>query len=223
QMLVIDCQTGTPPEVAAIVPGSPNVYKGTTEVIRFAAEDEKCIELLVTDPDTPEKVTVRAKAVNFDADLSEMVPDVTQFTTGANDTLKFDICLPDCPLTDGEPAIIDFLVMDDACSLPLIDTMRVIFEIEDLGNEAPYIVDNKNIIPVTLNAGENFELIIQGKDNDGDLLSLEASPGNDFHLQDFGMSFLTLLAKPGEITKIFRWTADCEKYDLANNSEFSLT
>ena len=223
QMLVIDCQTGTPPEVAAIVPGSPEVYKGTTEVIKFAAEDEKCIQLLVTDPDTPEKVTVRAKAVNFNANLSEMIPDVTQFTTGANDTLKFDICLPDCPLTNGEPAIIDFLVMDDACSLPLIDTMRVVFEIEELSNEAPYIIDNKNIIPVTLNAGESFELVVQGKDDDGDLLSLEAIPANDFLLQDLGMTFHTLQASPGEITKVFRWTADCEKYNLAVNNPLSLT
>ena len=222
QMLVIDCQTGTPPEVSATVPGRPEVYKDSTTVIKFAAEEEKCFQLQVTDADAPEKISVRAKAVNFNADLSEIFPELTQFTTGSNDTLKFDICLPDCPLANGKPAIIDFLVMDDACSLPLMDTMRLIFEVEDAGNEVPYIVDNKGIIPITLNAGETFELVIQGKDNDGDLLSLEAVP-EGFSLQDLGMNFPTLQAGPGEITKIFRWTADCEKYNLEDNNSLSLT
>ncbi len=224
QMLVIDCQVGTPPKVSALVPGDTTKYEGSTEVIRFTAEDEKCIQLLVTDPDTPEKVTVRAKAVNFDADLSNMIPDVSQTTTGVGDTLKFDICLPNCPFTNGEPAIIDFLVMDDACSLPLIDTMRMIFEIEEVINETPYILDNKNIIPVTLDAGESYELVIQGKDDDGDFLSLDAVPDDDgFRLRDVGMSFQTILADSGQIAKVFRWTPDCERFNLADTNRFSLT
>ena len=223
QMLVIDCQTGTPPQVSARVPGRPEIYKGVSEVIKFAAEDEKCVQLLVTDPDAPERITIKAKAVNFQANMNEVFPPVTQFTKGAGDTLIFNICLPNCPLTDSGPAIIDFLVMDDACSLPLLDTIRMIFDVEAINNAAPFIVDNQEALSVNLNAGETYELVVQGKDNDGDILSLDVvSDIEGFRLQDYGMTFQTLAAGPGEITKVFRWTPNCEDYELDTFNQLGL-
>lgn len=223
QMLVIDCEISTPPSTTAIIQGDPVIYEDSPPVITYSVDENKCIQFQVTDPDPAEKITIKAKAVNFDADLSDIFPDQTQVLYGNSDTLKFDICLPNCPLTSGEPAIIDFLVMDDACSLPLIDTMRMTFALEDDGNESPYIIDNKNILPITLNAGESFELVVKGQDDNGDFLSLEAVPVDDnFRLRDYDMSFPTLEAGPGGITKIFRWTADCEKYNLAENNDLSL-
>ncbi len=222
QMLVIDCDAGTSPTATGQINGRPDIFSGISdEVIYFGKDDDKCMKLFVTDPDSPEKITIKAIAVNFEADMESIIPTETLITSSPRDTLEFEICLPDCPLTKG-PAIIDLLVMDDACSLPLMDTLRLVYEMEDSGNKEPYIVNNKNIVNVNMELAETYELVIEGKDDNKDVIFLDAQP-DGFSLDDYDMSFRTVQANPGEIKTVFQWNADCAAFDFSEKNEFDIT
>ena len=225
QMLVIDCDPGSPPEIAGQVKGADELYQ-EGQVLTFGVEDEKCLEISVTDPDVlaegREQVTVQATGVNFDQDIQALIPRTRGILEGANDKLTFDFCLPECPYTeDGSPMIIDLVAYDDACSVPLTDTLRITVNVEGPENEDPFIVDNPSALSVELKAGDPYELPIQGLDNDGDQLSLTAE-GVGFDLADYGMELREVLLVPGEVRKTFIWNADCATFPFEDRNEFEV-
>ncbi|MEQ9437638.1 MAG: gliding motility-associated C-terminal domain-containing protein [Cyclobacteriaceae bacterium] len=219
QMLVIDCNPGETPNIEARVKGETEFYQeGTT--LQFGLEDEKCLELFVTDADPEEVITVEAIGVNFDQNIQDLISPRLSILNGPNDTLKLDFCLPDCPYVRG-PMIIDLIAYDDACSVPLRDTLRLTIEVEGPQNSDPFIVGNPNILNVNLNVGENYELEIQGLDEDEDVLILEAF-GDDFDLDDLGIELREQLLVPGEVKKVLTWTPDCEAFDFRAQNEFTV-
>ena len=225
QMLVIDCDPGDAPEITGRVKGADAMYQ-EGEVLNFGVGDEKCLEMFVTDPDITvdgsEQVTVRAIGVNFDRDIQELIPLSLTVLEGANDTLAFEFCLPECPYTDdGSPMIIDLVAYDDACSVPLTDTLRITVNVEGPANEDPFIVDNPTIINAVIDAGETYQLPIQGIDNDGDQLSLTAS-GVGFDLADYGMELREVLLVPGEVRKTFVWNTDCATFPFDVQDAFEV-
>ena len=225
QMLVIDCDPGSAPAITGQVKGEIALYQEGT-VLNFGVDDEKCLEMFITDPDITadgsEQVTVRAVGVNFDQSIQELVPLSLTVLEGANDTLAFEFCLPECPYTpDGSPMIIDLVAYDDACSVPLTDTLRVTVNVEGPENEDPFIVDNPTVLDVAIDAGETYGLPIQGIDNDGDQLSLTAQ-GIGFNLADYGMELREVRLVPGEVQKTFVWNTDCATYPFDQQGEFEV-
>lgn len=219
QMLVIDCNPGNAPVITGKVKGAGTFYN-ENEVIRFTEDDARCLEIFVIDKDPDEKITIKAEGVNFDEDIQHLIPSTLNLLNGEHDTLKFDLCLPECPYTKG-PMIIDVIAFDNACSQPLSDTLRLTIEYEGPKNEDPFIVNNPNVINVELNAGDIYELPIQGIDNDGDQLSL-IGYGEGFDLNDYGMSLVEELLIPGEVKKTFRWNADCALFNFKDQNEFTV-
>nr|WKN37670.1 gliding motility-associated C-terminal domain-containing protein [Tunicatimonas sp. TK19036] len=219
QMLVIDCNPGETPEIQARVKGSTAFYQEGT-MLQFGLEDEKCLELFITDADPEEIITVEAKGVNFDQDIQALVSRKLSILNGPTDTLRLDFCLPDCPYVRG-PMIIDLIAYDDACSVPLRDTLRLTVEVEGPQNSDPFIVGNPNVLNVDLNVGEEYELEIQGLDEDEDILILEAF-GDGFDLDDLGIELQERLLVPGEVKKVLTWTPDCEAYDFRSQNEFTV-
>ena len=225
QMLVIDCDPGSPPEIASQVKGTKVLYR-EGEVLSFGVDDEKCLEVSITDVDIlaegREEVTVQAIGVNFSQDIRELVPLTPTVLEGANDTLTFTFCLPECPYTeDGSPMIIDLVAYDDACSVPLTDTLRITVNVEGPENEDPFIVDNPAILNVAVNAGEAYELPIQGVDRDNDQLSLTAE-GVGFTLADYGIELREVLLVPGEVRKTLVWNTDCATFPLDAREDFEV-
>lgn len=219
QMLVIDYDPGENPIIKARVKGETEFYQeGTT--LQFGLEAEKCLELFVTDADPEEVITVEAIGVNFDQNIQDLISPRLSILNGPNDTLKLDFCLPDCPYMRG-PMIIDLIAYDDACSVPLRDTLRLTIEVDGPQNSDPFIVGNPNILNVNLNVGENYELEIQGLDEDEDVLILEAF-GDDFDLDDLGIELREQLLVPGEVKKVLTWTPDCEAFDFRAQNEFTV-
>ena len=225
QMLVIDCNPGSPPEIVGQVKGETELYQ-EGEVLTFGVDDEKCLELSITDPDVVaegrEQITVQAIGVNFSQDIQELIPLTRTELSGDNNTLTFDFCLPECPYTeDGSPMIIDLIAYDDACSVPLTDTLRITVNVEGPENEDPFIVDNPTVLNVGLNAGEPYELPIQGLDTDDDQLSLTAE-GVGFDLADYGLELREDLLVPGEVRKTLTWNTDCATFPFDSRDEFEV-
>ena len=219
QMYVIDADPGETPRVQAKVKGESNFYEEGS-IINFGVEDEKCLELFITDADPEEIITVEAKGANFDQDIQDLISTKLSILNGPTDTLKLDFCLPDCPYVRG-PMLIDIIAYDDACSVPLRDTLTLTVEIDGPQNTDPVIVGNPNILNVNLNVGENYELEIQGLDDDDDLLTLTAE-GDGFDLADLGIELQERLLVPGEVRKVLTWTPDCTEFDFRSQNEFTV-
>ncbi len=219
QMFVVDADPGETPRVQAKIKGETNFYEeGNT--ITFGLEDEKCLELFITDADLEEVITVEAKGVNFDQDIQGLISTKLSILNGPTDTLKLDFCLPDCPYARG-PMLIDIIAYDDACSVPLRDTLRLTVEVEGPQNSDPVIVGNPNVLNVDINVGEDYELEIQGLDEDDDLLILTAE-GDGFDLEGLGIELQERLLIPGEVRKVLTWTPDCSAYDFRSQNEFTV-
>ncbi len=219
QMLVVDCNPGNPPEVRGKIKGRPFFYtEGDT--VRFAPGEARCLTLFVTDKDPNEQITLKAEGVNFEEDIQHLILDSLHLLNNALDTVQFDICLPECPYTQG-PMLFDIIAFDDACSQSLSDTLRFTVFYEGPHNEDPYIENNPQVVHAEIEAGEVYELPLRGLDQDGDLLKMEAQ-GEGFDLDDYGMSMVEELLVPGEVKKTFRWNADCALYDFSEQDEFTV-
>jgi len=220
QMLVIDgCDFSTPPQVFVTKSGSKEVLQ-VDDTLRFSYEEAKCLDLFVTDQDPNEMITFRAIPVNFSGQLADIFEFPTGITRNFEDTLKVEVCLPDCPPDESGLMVVDLLAMDDACAVPLIDTTRIIIVIELPPNSKPEI-EPKQVTHVVTSESELYELIINGSDPDGDVLILDIIPIG-FSLEDYGMSFSDLISNPGSVSTTFTWDADCRRFDFSNRNTFNL-
>ena len=220
QMLVIDgCDFSTPPKVFATRSGSKEVLE-IDDTIRFTYEEAKCLDFFVTDEDPNEAITFRAIPVNFSGQLADIFSFPAGITRDFEDTLKVEVCLPDCPPDESGLMVVDLLAMDDACAVPLIDTTRVTIVIEPPPNTKPKI-DPEKVTHVVTSESELYELIINGTDLDDDELILDVIPLG-FSLEDYGMSFSDLINNPGALTTTFRWDADCRRFDFTDRNTFNL-
>ena len=220
QMLVIDgCDFSTPPQVFAAKSGTKVPLKAA-DTLRFSYEEAKCLDLFVTDEDPNEVITFRAVPVNFTGALAAAFEFPSGITRDFEDTLKVEVCLPDCPPDESGLMIVDLLAMDDACSVPLIDTSRVTIIIEPPPNTKPEI-DPEKVTHVVSEESELYELIINGTDLDGDELILDVIPIG-FSLDDYGMSFSEAISNPGALSTTFTWDADCRRWDFSDRNTFNL-
>ncbi|MCG8320362.1 MAG: gliding motility-associated C-terminal domain-containing protein [Cytophagales bacterium] len=224
QMLVIDCPVpGSAPEIFARIKGQTEFYKDGS-MITFTSDDQpKCIDLFVKDADAPEALTLRAIPVNFSADVSGILSLNGGFVVNKNDTLKADVCFPDCPYTINQPMYIDLVAYDDACSLPLSDTVRIGVVIQPPPNNGPEIVNPASeTIVRQVKDGETFSLPIKGIDADGDVMSIEAVLRDGLDMASVGMRLKTTRSVPGELEAEFVWETGCEIYDFTKQSTFDL-
>ena len=220
QMLVVDgCDFSTPPNVFATLSGTTDPLS-STDTIRFSFEDDKCLDLFVTDEDPNEVITFRAIPVNFQGELAGIFEFPSGITDNFEDTLKVEVCLPDCPPDESGLMVVDLLAMDDACAVPLIDTTRLVIIIEPPPNTNPE-VDPQQVTHVVTSEQELYELVINATDADDDALILDVIPIG-FSLEDYGMSVQELINNPGALSSVFTWDADCRRYDFENRNIFNL-
>lgn len=217
QLLVVDCDPGEAPEIFVRHEG---IFYNKEETLSLPKEGDRCLEILVTDQDPAELIRVSAEGINFEEDISTLINPSLQLMENPNDTLRFELCLPQCSYTEG-PMQINLIAFDDACSQPLSDTIRLNVEIVGEENNDPFIVNNPNVVEVTLDEGEAFSYAIRGLDEDEDLLTLEAV-GDGFDAVDYGMQLEERSLVPGEVQKIFRWTPACDRIDFSIGNVFEV-
>lgn len=223
QLFSITCpDPGDPPNLIARNP-STGLFTDDLGLINFAVEDEKCLELLVTDENQGENIRFLARPVNFNAGEWDFFTTDAGFLASPTDTLRVDMCFPDCPFIEG-PMILDLVAFDDACPQGLLDSMRVAVEVEAPANLDPYFVSTDKTIEQNLIEGDVYSLNIDGRDNDLDELVLTViTPG--YELEDVGMFFSEEVHDEGggQVTTTFTWDTGCDTYDFTEKTQFDLT
>ncbi len=236
QMLVTDaCPDSSPPKIVGKKLADADFTFDGTMSVSFPAsttDDNRKIRVRITDPDASkaednftERVSIRVVPINFKTSTlkEDMLPTVTSAVLRNGSSAEFDIRFPQCPYFIGGPYEVGIIAMDDACSLPLLDTLRVAVNVEPPPNTKPQFI-TPNVTDV-LQEGDtdawNFEAI----DADGDKLSYFILT-NGFSMADAGMkatvtSTVTDLNQ-GEFKGSLSWDAFCDIYNFTNRTSFQI-
>ncbi len=237
QMLVYDYEgSDFPPSLQAQKPGDASFYQEElllTDRDFSDFENDRCITLQVSDKDvdadTPdngrEPLRFSIRPVNFSSAAAENFLSVRQGSVNKEQrTFKLELCLPLCPPKQDGPYIFDVIAYDDACALPLTDTLRVRVDVSaGPRNQAPATrtslasTDEVSIIR-QLEAPINFT--VTGSDPDHDRISLKAV-GDGFKLEEYGMTFNPAVGQ-GSVQSQFLWNPSCSNTNLQAKNAFTL-
>jgi hypothetical protein len=235
QMLVVDaCPQAEPPQILGkkITESDFNYDENmSVSFTNLTADADRCIQVRISDPDASnvndnftERISIRAVSLNFKKNINEVLPEITTATLLNGSTKDFSICLPRCPYFEGGPYQIGIIAFDDACSLPLSDTLKIEVNIEPPPNAKPYFVDPVQpllIIP-PLDEGNSFEREFEARDDDGDELIVTITT-DGFVLADAG--FQVEIYEPrqnGLVRGKIKWDAFCDIYNFTNRNNFEV-
>jgi hypothetical protein len=191
------------------------------------SDADRCIQVQVSDPDSEsiqdnfqERVKIKAVAINFKKDLTSILPTVSNATLLNGGTVEFTVCFPQCPLLYGGIAEIGIVAMDDACSLPLTDTLKVNVYVEPPPNAAPRFT-SPTPVTSTLNEGDQQAWPYNAVDDDGDPLVFSVLT-NGFSMSAAGMTVNTTNLIPGALDGELKWDAYCDIYDFTQRTSFQV-
>ncbi|MEI9917538.1 MAG: gliding motility-associated C-terminal domain-containing protein [Bacteroidota bacterium] len=237
QMLVTDCRLSAPPEVSGKTL-TATTYTANQITLNFAntvADNDRCFMVSVADPDADraadnytEYIRLKIVAMNFKPkagmDLQSMLPTpsfgyIHGGGTGTG-TVEFRICLPACPLIYGAAYQIGVVAFDDACSLPLTDTLKVNINVQ-APNNARAQFNPPKVVSATLNEGEQDDWPFEAHDTDGDQMIFYALP-NGFAPDKSGMKTTVGTNVPGLLKGDLNWDAFCDIYDFTKRTSFIL-
>lgn len=231
QMLVVDvCPQAEPPQILGKKLTDANFSHDNTMSVSYAntvSDEDRCIQVQVSDPDASkqddnfiEKVKIRAIPLNFKKkDVTGVLPDVTNATLVNGSTVTFDVCFPDCPFIDG-PYQIGIVAYDDACSLPLSDTLKVTVNVEPPDNNNPYFITPDVTAAIQEGSGTHT-WDIKARDGDNNPLILGVIPVG-FQLEDAGMTFTIVQQEDGLVDATLEWDPLCNVYDFTQQTDFQI-
>ncbi|MCI0751217.1 MAG: gliding motility-associated C-terminal domain-containing protein, partial [Flammeovirgaceae bacterium] len=232
QMLVVDnCPVPDPPLILGKKSNEASFTHKDYMSVSFTnsvADEERCIQVRITDTDAlketenfQERVRIKAIPLNFRADVSDVLPEITSaLLTPDNSSVIFNICFPECPFIQGAPYQVGIVAYDDACALPLFDTLRISVDIQPPPNQVPYFV-NQTFIDVLVNEGDLIDWDIIARDDDGDTLTI-GLVNDGFLFQDVGMEYNVIGQVPGEYQSNLIWDSRCDVYDFTQKTEFNI-
>ncbi len=205
QLKVIDCAINNPPQSYLKIKGESGFYD-SSKTITLKANEQKCLNLLVTDIDPEQFLKLAIEPINFSG--SYTISPTTLQTNSSKDTLRATLCFDECTASfDGKPLVFNVLASDDGCPQALVSTLKVNVIVEPEANNRPVIsTDLKNLKAETvINQLLKFNLF--GTDIDNDSIKIIAR-GRGFNLAQVGMSFGNV-SGVGKITSPFSWTPVC--------------
>lgn len=206
QFKVVDCPQNFAPTALYREAGKTAFYK-EGETLTIKRDQSKCLDILITDRDPNQRLTLRTIGINFD-DASVSPNPLTYVTKSTTDTLKAQICFEKCVESrNNQPVIVEVIVADDGCPQPLLDTLRIRVFIEGALNNNPDVVTNLNNNRAAIAQGTTLNFNVIGSDKDNDELVLEAR-GRGFQLNQVGMTFNNATGK-GTVTQPFTWIPPC--------------
>ncbi|MDH5366430.1 MAG: gliding motility-associated C-terminal domain-containing protein [Cyclobacteriaceae bacterium] len=237
QMLVVDqCPIADPPVIKGKRLTDAGFSSSSTMDITFpntVLDIERCLQVDVSDLDAlklednyTENVYISAIPLNFSEDIGVVLPDNISATLLNGSSEVFDICFPECPFIDPQESNyfeLAIVAYDDACALPLTDSLYVRVFIEPPVNNEPYYASTKgsthfNLITrrVEPTANGSVSIDINGWDDDNHNLSMNIIP-IDFDPSLAGMSFTAPIFSPGNAKTTFRWNFDCNDTSIDFN------
>ncbi len=229
QMLVVDvCPRADPPNIMGKKLTEANFTYDENMTITFSNtvdDASRCIEVQVSDPDASkqddnftERVKIKAIPLSFKKDISGILPSITGGTLTNGSTINFQICFDECPYVEG-PFQIGIVAYDDACSLPLSDTLKITVNIQPPANaNARFTTPNVNRL---LNEGDVETWPIRGVDDEGDPITV-AIFTDGFNPTDVGMTLTQTKNENGEYLAQLVWDTRCDVYDFTHKTDFEL-
>ncbi|HEY0656725.1 MAG TPA: gliding motility-associated C-terminal domain-containing protein [Chryseosolibacter sp.] len=229
QLQVLDCPDAEPPLIMAKKLGDPAFTYKDNMTLTFSntvADADRCIQVEVSDPDAlktadnkTEKIKLRAIPIGFKKDMSGILPTVSSVTLVNGSKHVFDICFSACPPNESGSYQVGIIAEDDACSLPLSDTIRVTLNIQPPTNRPPYFETTGTT--EVLNEGDQRAYGIRAVDPDGDALAIGIIP-EGFVPAEVGMSVNVGQYVPGLYEADLNWDTRCNVYNFTQKTNFDL-
>jgi hypothetical protein len=230
QMLVTDCRVAEPPKIVGKKLSDAVFGNGSNMSVSFSNtvnDEQRCIIVRVTDPDAAreadnftEFIRLKAVALNFNhKDLSELLPAESTSLIHNNDGKEFRICFPACPYFEGGAYQIGIIAFDDACALPLSDTLKVAVSVQPPTNAGVEFVTPD--VTATLNEGDGMIWPFEARDADGDQLILNVKT-NGFLMTTAGMTLTQESNEEGVLKGTLKWDAFCDIYDFVHRTGFQV-
>ncbi len=232
QMLVVDaCPVAVAPQIKGKkLADASYTYDGSMNVFfpSNTSDANRCVNVRVSDADSEsiqdnfqERVKIKAVALNFKADLTSILPTETTATLSNGSTVDYTVCFPKCPFLFGGSPEIAIVAMDDACSLPLTDTLKLIVDVEPPPNNKPRFT-SPNPTNATLNEGDQQAWPYSVVDDDGDPLVVSVLT-DGFVLATAGIQFNPMSQTNGAANGEVKWDAYCDIYDFTKRTAFQVT
>ena len=233
QMLVVDaCPQSDPPQIVGKKLTDGSFTYDNTMSVSFAntvSNENRCIQVRISDPDSnkpesgfSENIKIRVVGLNFkDPDLNTILPAEVSATLTNGSTKDFRICFPACPFLLGTPYQVGIIAMDDACSLPMLDTLKVTVNVEPPPNADPYYVTPTAKVTAQLFEGTQGTWDFEARDDDGDEMTLSVVT-DGFTIEDAGMRINIISQENGLIRGQLIWDAFCDVYNFAQRTSFNV-
>ncbi|HEY0742596.1 MAG TPA: gliding motility-associated C-terminal domain-containing protein [Chryseosolibacter sp.] len=234
QLLVLDaCPVAEPPVILGKKVSEPSVFRDNMSVSfsNQVSDADRCIQVVVSDPDAlkiednfKEKIKLRVIPIGYKKDMSGILPEVsTAVLTADNGTKTFDICFDQCPPNESGIFQVGIIAMDDACSLPLSDTLRITVNVEPPLNSKPQfeLPVSKITAPAPFNEGDRAVFRVKATDADNDPLLVSIVP-DGFDMENVGMAINEIENSPGIYEVDLVWDTQCDVYDFRTKTNFEL-
>jgi hypothetical protein len=232
QMFVIDCPVANPPVILGKkLTDTQFTYKDNMSVSfsNTVSDQDRCIEVQVYDKDIHnsadnfmEKIKIRAIPIGMrpKPNVSGILPGITTAILTETDSVKtFRICFDECPYVEG-PFTVGIIVGDDACALPLLDTIRVNVNIIPPPNKDARFI-NADITEVLDEGDPVRKWNIKAVDEDGTPMNLFMI-ADGVVLDDVGMK-LSVQPQDGDTLRAeFTWDPKCDVYDFRTKTNFDI-
>lgn len=206
QLKVIDCIFNSPPQVMVANQNSKKLFKDG-EIISLKKGEKRCFDVLFTDPDINQKVTITARGVNFDT-RKILLQSSSNIEIKSKDTLKTSFCLDECIVTrNNVPAEFFINISDNGCPVPQNRAYRMKIQFEENQNTRPTLTTSLLTNPV-VTYGDTLKFTVFGNDIDNDTLALSGN-GRNFNFGSYGFSFPSKQGQ-GTVNSILQFIPNCE-------------
>jgi gliding motility-associated-like protein len=207
QLMVIECEQNNAPIVLAKMDGSSKFYTAP-QVVDIKAQQSRCFELNITDPNPNQVLKIKLLPRNFPASYLPNSFIDSYSPLSIKDTLKTQICLAECVASEKQPLILDVLVSDNGCPTPQTDTLSLYFNFQNNSLASTQITTTlqNNIGKVQVGSPLAFTVTASSTDNTQAIV-IEPK-GIGFSYLQSGMSFQGG-AGVGIANGVFTWTPDC--------------
>jgi hypothetical protein len=232
QMFVVDgCAPADPPVIKGRPIGAPNFTESTISVsfANTVTDADRCMEVQISDPDASresdffkENIGIRVIALNYTGSANFVkLPTITSAVLTNGSTKNFTICFAKCPPFEEGPVQIGIIAFDDACSLPLSDTLRVTVNVDPPTNVDPeFTTADVNQVP-PINEGTSVAYPIQAVDGDGDPILVNFL-NDGFVPASVGMTINTIQHTNGTYQSQLLWDTRCNVYDFTHKTSFEM-
>jgi hypothetical protein len=233
QMLVLDaCPVAEPPLIVGKKVSDPTTFKDKMNIsfTNQVSDADRCMQVVVSDPDAhkiednySENIKLKVIPLGYKKDMSGILPDnFTATLTKDNGTKTFDICFEQCPPNESGIFQVGIIAFDDACSLPLSDTLRITVNVQPPFNAKPKFESPAvNVTTRIIDEGEEITYRIKATDANNDQMTVGIIP-DGFTFNTVGMTVNQIQNVKGIYEADFVWDSRCDVYDFENKSSFQL-